>query len=160
MPTELLNKVLASEKFNQGYKTTEQLSATLLDQAWHQLTPEQVPADTLAFEADSLKKAAVDLPEVPPRYRSTYFSHIFTSGYSAGYYSYIWSEVLDADTVEWFKQHGGLTRENGDRFRAMLLSRGGSEDALSLFRNFTGGEPYIAPLLKRRGLDQGAASDK
>jgi peptidyl-dipeptidase Dcp len=160
MPAELLDKVLASDKFNQGYKTVEYLSATLLDQSWHQLTPEQVPADTLAFEADSLKKAAVDLPEVPPRYRSTYFSHIFTSGYSAGYYSYIWSEVLDADTVEWFKQHGGLTRENGDRFRAMLLSRGGSEDALNLFRNFTGGEPYIAPLLKRRGLDQTAPADK
>ena len=160
MPAELLDKVLAADKFNQGYKTVEYLSATLLDQAWHQLTPEQVPSDTLGFEADSLKKAGVDLPEVPPRYRSTYFSHIFTSVYSAGYYSYIWSEVLDADTVEWFKQHGGLTRENGDRFRAKLLSRGGSEDALNLFRNFTGGEPYIAPLLKRRGLDQGAPADK
>ena len=158
MPPELLDKVLAADKFNQGYKTTEYLSATLLDQAWHQLAPEQVPTDPLAFEADALKKAGVDLAVVPPRYRSTYFSHSFAGGYSAGYYSYIWSEVLDADTVEWFKQHGGLKRENGDRFRSMLLSRGGSGDALDLFRAFTGGEPYIAPLLKRRGLDQAAGA--
>ena len=158
MPPELLDKVLAADKFNQGYKTTEYLSATLLDQAWHQLAPEQVPTDTLAFEADALKKSGVDLAVVPPRYRSTYFSHSFAGGYSAGYYSYIWSEVLDADTVEWFKQHGSLKRENGDRFRSMLLSRGGSGDALDLFRAFTGGEPYIAPLLKRRGLDQAAGA--
>jgi peptidyl-dipeptidase Dcp len=96
---------------------------------------------------------------VPPRYRSFYFSHIFGGGYSAGYYSYIWSEVLDADTVEYFKQHGGLTRENGDRFREMLLSRGGSADALGLFKNFTGRDPYIEPLLKRRGLDRAPGAD-
>jgi peptidyl-dipeptidase Dcp len=153
MPKELLDKVVAADKFNQGYKTTEYLSATLLDQAWHQLKPDQVPADTLAFEGEALKKAGVALEVVPPRYRSPYFSHSFSGGYSAGYYSYIWSEVLDADTVEYFKQHGGLTRANGDRFRAALLSRGGSDDAMNLFRNFTGGEPYIAPLLKRRGLE-------
>jgi peptidyl-dipeptidase Dcp len=88
----------------------------LLDQAWHQLKPEQVPADALAFEAGALKKAGVDFAPVPPRYRSTYFSHIFCSGYSAGYYSYLWSEVLDADSVEWFKQNGGLKRQNGDHF--------------------------------------------
>ncbi len=156
MPTELLDKVLAAQKFNQGFMTTEYLAAALLDQAWHQLKPEQVPTDTMAFEAEALKKAGVDFALVPPRYRSPYFSHSFAGGYSAGYYSYIWSEVLDADTVEWIKQHGGLKRENGDRFRATLLSRGGSADALGLFRNFTGGEPYIAPLLKRRGLDQAA----
>ena len=91
---------------------------------------------------------------MPPRYRSFYFSHAFAGGYSAGYYSYLWSEVLDADTVEWFKEHGGLKRENGDRFRAMLLSRGGSADALGLFKNFVGRDPYIEPLLKRRGLDR------
>ncbi|MDQ6860090.1 MAG: M3 family metallopeptidase [Verrucomicrobiota bacterium] len=153
MPTELLDKVFAAEKFNQGYKTTEYLSATLLDQAWHQLKPEQVPNDTLAFEAEALKKAGTDLPEVPPRYRSTYFSHTFSGGYSAGYYSYLWSEVLDADTVDWFKQHGGLTRANGDRFRSTLLSRGGSDEALNLFRNMIGRDPYIDPLLKRRGLE-------
>ncbi len=153
MPAELLDKVFAAEKFNQGFKTTEYLSATLLDQSWHQLKPEQVPDATLAFEAEALKKSGTDLPVVPPRYRSTYFSHSFSGGYSAGYYSYIWSEVLDADTVEWFNQHGGLTRENGDRFRKTLLSRGGSDEALNLFRNFTGKEPFIAPLLKRRGLE-------
>ncbi len=153
MPTELLDKVLAAEKFNQGFKTTEYLAATLIDQAWHQLKPEEVPTDTLAFEAASLKKYGVDLDVVPPRYRSAYFSHTFAGGYSAGYYSYIWSEVLDADTVDWFKANGGLTRANGDRFRDKLLSRGGSDDAMNLFRNFIGHEPEIAPLLKRRGLE-------
>ena len=154
MPAELLEKIQAADKFNQGFKITEYLAAALLDQSWHQLKPEQVPTDTLAFEAESLKKAGVDYPPVPPRYRSTYFSHAFAGGYSAGYYSYLWSEVLDADSVDWFKQHGGLKRENGDHFRETLLSRGGSDDALKLFRNFTGGDPDVGPLLKRRGLDK------
>ncbi len=154
IPQALLDKVIAAEKFNQGYKTTEYLSASLLDQAWHQLNPSDVPKDAVAFEAEALHKAGVDFPPVPPRYRSFYFSHAFAGGYSAGYYSYIWSEVLDADTVEWFKEHGGLRRENGDRFRAMLLSRGGSADALGLFKNFVGRDPYVEPLLKRRGLDR------
>jgi peptidyl-dipeptidase Dcp len=153
VPQALLDKVKAAEKFNQGFKTTEYLSAALLDQAWHQLNPSDVPKDAVAFEAEALHNAGVDFPPVPPRYRSFYFSHAFAGGYSAGYYSYIWSEVLDADTVEWFKQHGGLKRENGDRFRAMLLSRGGSADALGLFKNFVGRDPYIEPLLERRGLD-------
>ncbi|MGI8957460.1 MAG: M3 family metallopeptidase [Chthoniobacterales bacterium] len=152
MPKELLDKVLAAEKFKQGFKTTEYLAATLLDQAWHQLTPSEVPNDVLAFEASALQKAGVDFAPVPPRYRTTYFSHAFAGGYSAGYYSYIWSEVLDADSVEWFKQHGGLKRENGDHFRETLLSRGGSQDAMKLFHNFTGRDPYIEPLLERRGL--------
>jgi len=154
IPQALLDKVIAAEKFNQGYKTTEYLSASLLDQAWHQLNPSDVPQDAVAFEAEALHKAGVDFSPVPPRYRSFYFSHAFAGGYSAGYYSYLWSEVLDADTVEWFKEHGGLKRENGDRFRAMLLSRGGSADALGLFKNFVGRDPYIEPLLKRRGLDR------
>jgi len=154
IPQALLDKVVAAEKFNQGYKTTEYLSATLLDQAWHQLNPSDAPKDAVPFEAEALHKAHVDFPPVPPRYRSFYFSHAFAGGYSAGYYSYLWSEVLDADTVEWIKQHGGLKRENGDRFRAMLLSRGGSADALELFKNFVGRDPYIEPLLKRRGLDR------
>jgi len=159
MPQALLDKVEAAEKFNQGYKTTEYLSASLLDQAWHQLQPNQVPTDAFAFEADALKKGGVDFPPVPPRYRSFYFSHAFAGGYSAGYYSYLWSEVLDADTVEWIKEHGGLKRENGDRFREMLLSRGGSADALGLFKNFVGREPYIEPLLKRRGLEKAPGAD-
>ncbi len=159
MPKELLDKVAAAENFNQGFRTTEYLSATLLDQAWHQLKPDEVPNDTLGFEAEALKKAGTDLADVPPRYRSCYFSHTFSGGYSAGYYSYIWSEVLDADTVEWFKGHGGLTRENGDRFRSTLLSRGGSDEALNLFRNMVGRDPYIEPLLKRRGLETAPVSE-
>jgi peptidyl-dipeptidase Dcp len=155
MPQKLLDKVVESEKkFDQGFKTTEYLAATLLDQAWHQLKPAEIPTDALAFEASALKKAGVDVPTVPPRYRSPYFSHTFAGGYSAGYYSYIWSEVLDADTVEWFKQNGGLTRANGDHFRDTLLSRGGSDDVMKFFHNATGRDPYIEPLLKRRGLDQ------
>jgi peptidyl-dipeptidase Dcp len=154
MPQQLFDKVMAAEKFNQGFKTTEYLSASLLDQSWHQLSPDQIPNDVLAFEGDALHKAGVDFAPVPPRYRTTYFSHIFSSGYSAGYYSYLWAEVLDADSVEWMKQHGGLKRENGDHFRETLLSRGGTDDAMHLFKNFTGRDPYIEPLLKRRGLDQ------
>jgi peptidyl-dipeptidase Dcp len=154
MPQELLDKVLATQKFNQGYITTEYLAASLLDQSWHQLKPEEVPnADgLLAFEAKALEDAGVALDVVPPRYRSTYFSHII-GGYSAGYYAYIWAEVLDADTVEWFKNNGGMTRENGDHFRQTLLSRGGAEDAMTLFRNFRGAEPDINALLERRGLN-------
>jgi len=159
MPQALLDKVEAAKKFNEGYRTTEYLAATLLDQAWHQLDPSQIPTDAIAFEDQALQKAGVDYPPVPPRYRSSYFSHAFAGGYSAGYYSYIWSEVLDADTVEFFKQHGGLTRENGDLFREKLLSRGGSADALGLFKNFTGRDPYLEPLLKRRGLDRAPGAD-
>jgi peptidyl-dipeptidase Dcp len=159
IPQALFDKVVAAEKFNQGFKTTEYLAASLLDQAWYQLNPSEIPKDALTFEAAALKKAGVDFPPVPPRYRTAYFSHAFSGGYSAGYYSYIWSEVLDADTVEWIKEHGGLKRENGDRLRQTLLSRGGSADALGLFKNFVGRDPYVEPLLKRRGLDKPAAYD-
>lgn len=153
MPKELLDKVLASSKFNQGFATTEYLAASLLDQSWHQLAPEEVPAadDLLAFEDKALTQAGINLDIVPTRYRSTYFSHII-GGYSAGYYSYIWSEVLDADSVEWFKENGGMTRANGEHFRKTLLSRGGSVDAMAMFKTFRGAEPNIEPLLKRRGL--------
>jgi peptidyl-dipeptidase Dcp len=152
MPKELLDKVAASKKFNQGHATTEYLAASLLDQRWHQLTPAQIPADVLGFEAAALKDAGVDYAPVPPRYRTTYFSHTFSGGYSAGYYAYLWSEKLDADTVEWFKENGGLQRKNGDWFRKTLLSRGGTTDALDLFRNFRGRDAKIEPLLERRGL--------
>ena len=152
MPKELLDKVIASKKFNQGFLTTEYLAASLLDQRWHQLTPAQIPTDVLGFEAKSLKDMGVDFAPVPPRYRTTYFSHSFSGGYSAGYYAYLWSEKLDADTVEWFKEKGGLKRENGDWFRAKLLSRGGTDDAMNLFRDFRGRDPVIEPLLERRGL--------
>ena len=155
MPADLLDKVLATQQFNQGFATTEYLAASLLDQAWHQLTADEVPdaADVETFEAAALEAAGVALATVPPRYRSTYFSHIWSSGYSAGYYSYIWSEVLDADSVEWFKENGGLMRENGDHFRRTLLSKGGSIEALDLFRAFRGADPDIGPLLVRRGLN-------
>ncbi|MBD8524527.1 M3 family metallopeptidase [Pseudoxanthomonas sp. CAU 1598] len=158
IPQELLDKVLAAEQFGQGFATTEYLAAALLDQAWHQLSADQVPTDALAFEAKTLQDLGLDFAPVPPRYRSTYFSHIFAGGYSAGYYSYLWSEVLDADSVEWFKENGGLKRANGDHFRKTLLSRGGSEEALELFNQFRGRAPDIAPLLQRRGLASGATA--
>ncbi len=154
IPQELLDKVKAASKFNQGFSTTELVAANVIDQAWHQSTAAELPAaeGVLAFEAKALADKGVDFAPVPPRYRSTYYSHIFAGGYSAGYYSYFWSEVLDAASVEWMKAHGGLTRENGDRFRSALLSRGGSDDAMTLFRNFTGSDPSIEPFLERRGL--------
>ena len=153
IPQALLDKVMATRKFNQGFATTEYLSAALLDQRWHQLAPEQVPTDVLAFEADALQQAGVDFAPVPPRYRTAYFSHAFSGGYSAGYYAYIWSEELVADSINWFKENGGLERKNGDWFRSTLLSRGGSADAMGLFRNFRGRDPILQPLLERRGLD-------
>jgi peptidyl-dipeptidase Dcp len=152
MPKELLDKVQASQKFNEGYRTTEYLAASLLDQSWHQLGAEQIPADVLGFEANALHQAGVDFPLVPPRYRTTYFSHVFSGGYSAGYYGYLWAEKLDADTVEWFKENGGLSRKNGDRFRKMLLSKGGTMDAMDMYRAFRGRDAEIQPLLERRGL--------
>lgn len=158
MPQELLDKVIAASKFNQGFRTTEYLGSAMLDQRWHQITAEQVPdaAGVMAFEAAAQKADGTDYAPVPPRYRTPYFSHIM-GGYSAGYYAYIWSEVLDANSVEWFEQHGGLTRANGDHFRKTLLSRGGSKDALQLFQDFAGHAPKIEPLLKKRGLVADAA---
>jgi peptidyl-dipeptidase Dcp len=152
MPKELLDKVQASKKFNEGYRTTEYLAASMLDQSWHQLGANQVPADVLGFEATALHQAGVDFPLVPPRYRTTYFSHVFSGGYSAGYYGYLWAEKLDADTVEWFNENGGLLRRNGDRFRKMLLSKGGTMDAMQMYRAFRGRDADVKPLLERRGL--------
>jgi peptidyl-dipeptidase Dcp len=153
MPQALVDKVKAAEKFNQGFSTTEYLAASLLDQAYHQLPAGQAEIkDVTAFERAALQKAGALVGEVPTRYRSTYFNHVFGGGYSAGYYAYIWSEVLDADTVEWFKEQGGLKRANGDLFREKLLSKGGSVDAIALFKGFRGREPDIEPLLERRGL--------
>lgn len=152
MPQALLDKMAAAEKFGQGYATTAQVAATILDQAWYQLKPEEVPGDVPAFEAATLKTHNMDYPPVPPRYRSTYFAHVFSGSYSAGYYSYLWSEILDADSAEWFKENGGLTRANGDRFRENVLSRGGSVDPMELYRTFRGAAPKPEPFLKRRGL--------
>ena len=160
LPKALFDKVLAAEKFGGGYAATEYLAAAMLDQSWHQITPAQAPdaAHVMAFEAAALKKAGMDYPPVPPRYHTPYFSHIFAGGYSAGYYAYIWSEVLARDTGDWMHRHGGLQRANGDFLRAKVLSRGRSEDPEILFEQFYGGKPQIGPLLEYRGLslpDQG-----
>jgi peptidyl-dipeptidase Dcp len=142
----------AAATFNEGHATTSYLAAAILDLAWHSLTTDDSVADVVAFEAQAIAAYGLDYAPVPTRYRSTYFSHIFGGGYSAGYYGYIWSEILDADTVDWFKENGGLVRANGNHFRHELLSRGGSIDAMQMFRNFRGRDATIEPLLKRRGL--------
>jgi peptidyl-dipeptidase Dcp len=153
LPADLLERVLADTPFNQGYMTVEYLAASLVDQALHQRRADEVPdaGRLLEFEAAVLHDAGVDLRAVPPRYRLPYFSHIL-GGYDAGYYSYIWAEVLDADAVEWFKENGGLTRANGDRYRARILSRGGSADEMALYRDFRGRDAAVEPLLQRRAL--------
>ncbi|QWT22751.1 M3 family metallopeptidase [Subtercola sp. PAMC28395] len=154
MPESLVAKLQASAGFNQGFATSEYLGAALLDQAWHGLRAGDEPVtDVAVFEAAALAAVGLDNPAVPPRYSSTYFAHTFSGGYDAGYYSYIWSEVLDADTVAWFRENGGLTRANGDRFRARLLGVGGSKDPLEAFADFRGRAAEIGPLLDRRGLN-------
>jgi len=154
LPEELLHKVIAARQFNQGYATTEYLAAAQLDQAWHQLSVAQAPSaqQVPAFEDKALKASGLDYAPVPPRYHTTYFSHIFDGGYSAGYYAYLWSEVLARDTGQWFHEHGGLTAANGEYLRSHVLSRGRSEDPQVLFRNFYGRAPDIEPLLEYRGL--------
>src|SRR6478736_5415109 len=154
LPADVVEKLHASEAFNQGFATSEYLAAAWLDPAWHSLTADEAAADidVAEFEAAALADVGLDNPVVPTRYSSTYFAHVFAGGYSAGYYSYIWSEVLDADTVDWFGENGGLTRENGERFRQRLLGVGGSKDPLEAFRDFRGRDAEIEPLLKRRGL--------
>jgi peptidyl-dipeptidase Dcp len=152
MPAELVEKIKKARTFNQGYATTEYLSAALLDLAWHTQPADAPLQDVDKFEADALKKFKVDLAEVPPRYRTTYFDHIWGGGYSAGYYAYFWSEVLDDDAFEWFKENGGLSRKNGDIFRAKILSRGNTVDLATLYRDFRGKDPSVEPLLGNRGL--------
>jgi peptidyl-dipeptidase Dcp len=152
LPLEWVENLNRAETFNQGFETTSYLAAAILDLAWHSLTIDESVEDVESFEAGAIAGYGLDYAPVPTRYRSTYFSHIFDGGYSAGYYGYIWSEVLDADTVDWFKANGGLTRSNGQRFRESLLSRGGSTDSMGMFRTFTGHDADIKPLLKRRGL--------
>ena len=154
LPQETVDKLNAAQLWGEGFGTTEYLGAALLDLAWHVLDGSDIPDDAVEFEAKALAAAGVAHSLIPPRYRTGYFQHIFAGGwYAAGYYSYIWSEVLDADTVEWFKEHGGLSRANGDFFRAELLSRGNSRDPLESFRAFRGRDADLGPLLKRRGLD-------
>ena len=155
LPQEWIDNLDAASTFNEGHATTSYLAAAILDLAWHSLDSEEAAkvTDVEAFEAQAIKDYGLDFAPVPTRYRSTYFSHIFAGGYSAGYYGYIWSEVLDADTVDWFKENGGLQRKNGEHFRNTLLGRGGSIDSMQMFRNFRGRDSKIEPLLKRRGLN-------
>ena len=154
LPADLVERLRASGTFNEGFSTSEYLAAAWIDQAWHVLSPTDAAQewDVDEFEARALADIGLDNPVVPTRYSSPYFAHIFAGGYSAGYYSYIWSEVLDADTVEWFRENGGLTRANGDRFREKLLGVGGSMDPLEAYRDFRGRGADIRPLLERRGL--------
>ncbi|AWG01282.1 M3 family peptidase [Clavibacter michiganensis subsp. insidiosus] len=152
MPDDLVAAVQASSAFNEGFLTSEYLGAALLDQAWHRIGVDDDVEDVDVFQAEALAAVGLDVPAVLPRYASSYFQHTFAGGYDAGYYSYIWSEVLDADTVRWFHENGGLTRENGDRFRARLLGVGGSKDPLEAYRDFRGRDAVIEPLLARRGL--------
>ncbi|WP_120336806.1 M3 family metallopeptidase [Cryobacterium soli] len=153
MPQELVDRIRESATFNEGFSTSEYLAAALLDQAWHRISADDTVTDVAAFESAALAAVGLDNPAVPTRYSSTYFAHTFSGGYDAGYYSYIWSEVLDADTVAWFTENGGLTRANGDRFRARLLGVGGSGDPLAAYRDFRGRDAHIQPLLDRRGLN-------
>ena len=152
MPQSLVDKIKRTRTFNQGYDVTEYVAAALLDMAWHSLPANTPPQDANAFEAAALKRFQIDLPQVPPRYHTTYFSHIWDGGYAAGYYAYLWAEVLDHDAFYWFKEHGGLNRANGQRFRDLVLSRGGTQDVATTFRNFRGRDPVVEPLLIERGL--------
>jgi peptidyl-dipeptidase Dcp len=152
MPKALVDKIRKSRTFNQGYALTEYLAAALVDMAWHTLPSGAPVEDVNAFEPAALKRFHIDMAQVPPRYHTTYFSHIWGGGYAAGYYAYLWSEVIDDDAYAWFKEHGGLTRENGQRFREMILSRGGSQDEAALYRAFRGRDPIVEPLLVERGL--------
>jgi peptidyl-dipeptidase Dcp len=157
MPQALVDKIKQTRTFNQGFEVTEILEASLLDLAWHTLPAGSPQQDVDAFEAAALKRFNIAVPEIPPRYKTTYFSHIWDGGYSAGYYAYTWSEVLDHDAYAWFKENGGLTRENGLRYRSMVLSRGGTEDAATLYRNFRGRDPKVDALLEVRGLTGGGS---
>ena len=152
IPQELVDKIKKASKFNQGYDFTELLEAADLDMAWHTLPASAPKQNADEFEIASLKKDHLLIPQVPPRYRSSYFMHIWGNGYAAGYYAYLWSEMLDDDAFDWFEHNGGLTRENGDRFRKTILSRGATEDYTKIFKEFTGHDPRIEPMLKDRGL--------
>ena len=152
MPAELVNKIKNARTFNQGFGTTEYLAASLLDIAWHTIPPGTPQQDVDAFEAAALKKFDIAVPEIPPRYRTTYFSHIWPGGYASSYYAYLWSEVTADDAGGWFDQHGGLTRANGQRFRDMVLSRGSSQDLAEMYRAFSGRDPDVKYLIEARGL--------
>jgi peptidyl-dipeptidase Dcp len=152
MPAELVEKIKTASRFNKGYEMTELLAAALLDMHWHMLKADQPQQKVDAFEQAALEKDQINLSYVPPRYRSSYFMHIWGNGYAAGYYAYLWTQMLADDGFEWFKEHGGLTPENGQRFRDMILSRGNSTDLEKLYEDWRGHEPRIEPMLINRGL--------
>jgi len=152
MPAELQAKLKATKNFNGGHALTEVLAAAEVDLQWHTLPPDAELQHPANFEAEALKTKGVANALVPPRYRSTYFSHIFGGGYAAGYYAYLWAEMLDADAYHWFEQNGGLTRANGDRLRQMVLSRGNTADPATLYREWAGRDPVIGPMLQERGI--------
>ncbi len=154
IPQELINKIKNAGTFNQGYSITENLAASNLDMQWHTISPDLKIDDANKFEKEALNKTKLDVVHaVPPRYRSTYFAHIFGSGYAAGYYSYLWTEMLNHDAYNWFENNGGLTRANGQRFREMILSRGNTLDYESMYKAWRGSDPKIEPMLKARGLN-------
>jgi len=152
MPQVLVDKIKKASKFNQGYALTEILAAASLDMKWHELTAADPLQDADKFEAMALQETGLNLSQVPPRYRSSYFLHIWSNGYAAGYYAYLWTEMLDDDAFSWFTEHGGLTRANGQRFRDMILSRGNTIEYGKMFRDFRGHNPDIKPMEKNRGL--------
>jgi peptidyl-dipeptidase Dcp len=154
MPEELAGKLVKAHTFNQGYALTEILAAAELDMQWHTLSAGTVVENSDTFEKEALARTHLDVSYVPPRYRSSYFSHVFSGGYAAGYYAYLWSEMLDDDAYQWFVDHGGLTRANGDRFRRMVLSRGNTEDLAAMYKAWLGTDPSVKPMLKERGLKQ------
>jgi len=158
MPRALVDRIRRARTFNQGFATTEYVAAALLDLAWHMLPPGPAQPSVDSFETQALTRYAVNVPEVPPRYRTSYFAHIWDGGYQATYYAYLWSEVLDDDAGAWFTEHGGMTRANGQRFRDMILSRGGSADVGAMYRAFRGRDPVPGPMLAKRGLVPGAGS--
>ncbi|HGW7099805.1 TPA: M3 family metallopeptidase, partial [Escherichia coli] len=153
MPDELQQKMRNASLFNKGYEMSELLSAALLDMRWHCLEENEAMQDVDDFELRALVAENMDLPAIPPRYRSSYFAHIFGGGYAAGYYAYLWTQMLADDGYQWFVEQGGLTRENGRRFREAILSRGNSEDLERLYRQWRGKAPQIMPMLQHRGLN-------
>jgi len=153
IPQALVDKIKAARTYGQGYATTELVAAALLDIDWHSLPATAPKQDPDTFEAASLKQNGVDLAEVPPRYRSPYFLHIWANGYESNYYSYLWGEILDDDAFEWFTQHGGLTRANGQRFRDLMLGPGNVANPMDQYRAFRGGDPSVDALKRQRGLE-------
>jgi peptidyl-dipeptidase Dcp len=154
MPEELVAKIKKSETFNKGYAMTELLAAAELDMQWHFLPPQAPLQNPDDFEKQALEKTHLNVSYVPPRYRSSYFSHIWGSGYSAGYYAYLWTEMLADDAYQWFEEHGQLTRANGDRFRQMVLSRGNTQDLAMMYEEWRGAPPNTKAMLKYRGLEE------